>query len=239
MPEEVEIETRELQETIEELHEERKERAEEARKTSWVRYIALSTAVLAVFAAVGALLSGALVNEAMMDQLRASDTWAEYQASRLKNHLYTLETNRLLDSGAAPSLGHGDRKDPASHTSAESARGEAGAHRSTGGHPAAASKKETTLAAASPEARLKQYSGKVSDEAGKEEKLQDKARELEHESQERMHKHHSFAYAVALIQVAIALSAIAALTRIKAVWGLSLVAGLIGIGFFLGGLLGR
>src|SRR5438046_1184977 len=99
MPEEVEIETKELQETIDELREEREERHAEERKTAWTRWISLTTALLAVFAAIGALQSGALVNGAMLDQLRASDTWNEYQASRLKEHLYTLEANAFLDRG--------------------------------------------------------------------------------------------------------------------------------------------
>ena len=52
MSEEIEIETKELQETIEELHEERREREQEARLAAWTRYIALTTALLAVFAAI-------------------------------------------------------------------------------------------------------------------------------------------------------------------------------------------
>src|SRR5262249_5414232 len=100
MPEEVEIETKELQETIDELQEERKERAEEQRRSAWTGYIALTTAFLAVFAAIGALQSGGLVNEAMLDQLRASDKWNEYQAARQKEHLYTVGANLLLDAGA-------------------------------------------------------------------------------------------------------------------------------------------
>src|SRR5438034_7281597 len=108
MPEEIEVETKELQEAIEEMHEERREREEEVKRSAWTRYIALSTAILAVFAAIGALQSGALVNQAMMDQLKASDTWSEYQSSRLKDHLYSLAANSLLDQGAALSAGgHG------------------------------------------------------------------------------------------------------------------------------------
>jgi hypothetical protein len=48
---------------------------------SWV---ALSTAILAVLAAISGLLSGARVNEAMMDQIEASDQWAYYQAKGIK-----------------------------------------------------------------------------------------------------------------------------------------------------------
>src|SRR5262245_50638570 len=98
MPEEVEIETKELQETIDELQEERKERAEEQRRSAWTGYIAITTAFLAVFAAIGALQSGGLVNEAMLDQLKASDRWNEYQAARQKEHLYTIGANTLLDA---------------------------------------------------------------------------------------------------------------------------------------------
>ena len=54
--------------------------------------------MLAVFAAVGALQSGNLVNEAMLHQIQASDTWAEYQASRSKDHLYTVMLNGIADA---------------------------------------------------------------------------------------------------------------------------------------------
>src|SRR5260370_6673540 len=101
MSEEAESEKKELRETIEELQEERREGEQEQRQTAWTRYIALTTAILAVFAAIGALQSGSLINESMMDQLRASDQWNEYQAARQKEHLYTLEANKLLDRGAA------------------------------------------------------------------------------------------------------------------------------------------
>ena len=44
-----------------------------------------------------------------------------------------------------------------------------------------------------------------------------------------MHRHHRYALAVALFQVAIALGAVAALTRIKLVWVASLLLGLGGV----------
>jgi Domain of unknown function (DUF4337) len=68
--------------------------------------------------------------------------------------------------------------------------------------------------------------------------IQRKARELEkerdaheHEAEHLMHLHHRFAYAVALFQVAIALGAVAALTRNSAVWAGSLLVGVVGLGF--------
>ncbi len=51
---------------------------------SWISWVALSTAVLAVLAAITGLLAGARVNEAMMNQIEASDQWAYYQAKGIK-----------------------------------------------------------------------------------------------------------------------------------------------------------
>ncbi len=70
--------------------------------------------------------------------------------------------------------------------------------------------------------------------------IQEKARAKEKErdqklveSEHLLHKHHSFADAVALFQVSIALGAVAALTRARMVWYGSLVAGGAGIVFFV------
>ena len=65
----------------------------------------------------------------------------------------------------------------------------------------------------------------------------DKAQELERQRDEKsaeadalMHRHHFFAQAVALLQVAIALGAVAALTRRRAAWIGSIVLALLGCG---------
>lgn len=65
------------------------------------------------------------------------------------------------------------------------------------------------------------------------------AREKEHQRDQRgaeaehlLHLHHRFANSVALLQVAIALGAVAALTRIRVVWAGSALVGLAGIAFF-------
>ena len=46
--------------------------------------MALSTAILAVLAAIAGLLSGSHANEAMMKQIESSDQWAFYQAKGIK-----------------------------------------------------------------------------------------------------------------------------------------------------------
>jgi hypothetical protein len=57
----------------------------------------------------------------------------------------------------------------------------------------------------------------------------ERSREADH----LLEQHHHFAIAVALFQIAIALGAIAALTRIRLVWVASLAAGLSGIAAML------
>jgi len=206
MPDEPEIETRELQDAISELHQEREEREAEAQSTRWTRYIALTTAILAVFAAVGALESGSLVNEAMMAQLRASDKWNEYQASKEKVHLYTIEANALLDAGAP--IARSLRMAPSD---------------------------KPVWSREPPVRRASEYVAKVDAEGTKADGLKKKAEEWERQSAALMDKHHAFARCVALIQIAIALSAVAALTRVRWIWVVSLAAGLGGLALLAAG----
>jgi hypothetical protein len=56
-------------------------------------------------------------------------------------------------------------------------------------------------------------------------------------SEHSLHVHHQFAKSITIFQVAIALSAIAALTRKRAVWWVSLTFGAVGVVFFALGLL--
>jgi hypothetical protein len=51
---------------------------------AWISWVALSTAILAVFAAIAGLLSGKHANEAMMSQIESSDQWNYYQAKSIK-----------------------------------------------------------------------------------------------------------------------------------------------------------
>jgi hypothetical protein len=68
---------------LEHLHEHVKESAEHSRE-AWISWVALSTAILAVLAAIAGLLSGQYANEAMMNQIEASDQWSYYQAKSIK-----------------------------------------------------------------------------------------------------------------------------------------------------------
>src|SRR5881296_1142522 len=68
---------------LEHLHEQVHHSAEHSRER-WISWVALSTAILAVLAAIAGLLSGRYVNEAMMNQIEASDQWSYYQAKSIK-----------------------------------------------------------------------------------------------------------------------------------------------------------
>src|SRR6059058_6138049 len=68
---------------LEGLHEEIHHRAEHGGE-KWISWVALSTAILAVLAAIAGLLSGMHANEAMMSQIESSDQWAYYQAKGIK-----------------------------------------------------------------------------------------------------------------------------------------------------------
>jgi len=85
--EEIEIPT-------EHLHEEIQERAEE-RKEKWVMYVALSTAFMAVLAAVAGLLAGHHANEALIERVKASDSWSFYQSKNLKEEIAS-STDKIL-----------------------------------------------------------------------------------------------------------------------------------------------
>src|SRR5438445_7244501 len=68
---------------LEHLHEHVKETAEHSG-APWISWVGLSTPILAVLAAIAGLLSGRHVNEAMINQIEASDRWSYYQAKRIK-----------------------------------------------------------------------------------------------------------------------------------------------------------
>lgn len=184
MPETPEIETERLHEAI---HEEL-----EKEEGSFLRTIALTTAILAALAAVAALRAGATVNEALVLkteatrlQGEASDQWAYYQAKGVKGAVQ--EAVRAAWAAAGRDVPEG---------TAEKTR------------------------------RYAEEQEAIAEKAREKEKERDaKDKEADH----LLHSHHRFANAVALFQVAIALGAVAALTRSKLTWLGSLALGIAGV----------
>lgn len=77
---------------LEHLHEHIEHAAEHGGE-KWIAWVALSTAILAVLAAIAGLLSGTRANEAMMSQIESSDQWAYYQAKGIKAAVLDAKVN--------------------------------------------------------------------------------------------------------------------------------------------------
>lgn len=75
--EEIEVPTEHLHETIH----------EKVGEAGWFRYVAISTALMAVFAAFSSLMAGHHSNEALIDQIKASDQWSYFQAKGIKGEI--------------------------------------------------------------------------------------------------------------------------------------------------------
>ena len=84
----------------EHLHEEIHHHAEHARE-KWVLGVALSSALLAGFAAVASMKAGHHANEAMMSQIESSDQWSYYQSKSIKETSLTSKAE-VLDALGKP-----------------------------------------------------------------------------------------------------------------------------------------
>jgi Spy/CpxP family protein refolding chaperone len=177
MPEEIEVPTEHLHET---LHEHAGGHSEHAGAPPWTSAVALSAAILAVLAAVASLLAGHHANEAMLEQMQASDAWAFYQAKSIKASV--LDTRLQLLAAMNKPGTDSDRQ------------------------------------------KLATY-----EDDGK--KIEEQGKENEAASRKHMERHNGLARAVTVLQVAIALAAIAVLTRKRNVWFGALGLGAIGAVF--------
>lgn len=168
--EEIEVPTEHLHETIEE---EVKEAEKKERKGSMA--IAISTALMAVFAALSSLIAGHHADEAVIEQIRASDQWAFYQAKGIKEEILSL--SNIPDK----------------------------------------------------ESRSAKYKADQVE-------IQKKARESEDASHIHLEHHSILARAVTMFQIAIAISAIAILTRKRMLWFVSLGISCVGLFYFVTGI---
>jgi len=85
----------EMEAPTEHLHENIKEGAEHGAR--WMTSVALSTAVLAVLAAIASLMANHNSDEAILTQIQASDQWAYYQAKSIKSTI--LESGNKVLAG--------------------------------------------------------------------------------------------------------------------------------------------
>ena len=88
----------EIEVPTEHLHEQIQERVHESEE-NWILKVALTAAILAVFAAITALMAGHYANESMIEQLKASDQWAYYQAKGIKLVVMESKVEMLTQFG--------------------------------------------------------------------------------------------------------------------------------------------
>jgi len=98
----------EMEVPLEGLHEEMHHHAQHGGggSSGWIMQGALLSAILAVFAAIAALLAGHYANDAMIEQLKASDGWSHYQAKSIKASVLEVkkEVQALLGKGSDPAV---------------------------------------------------------------------------------------------------------------------------------------
>jgi hypothetical protein len=154
---------------LEHLHEQVKESAEHSG-ARWISLAALSTAILAVLAAIAGLLSGKHANEAMMNQIEASDQWNFYQAKSIKASVLDAK----MSLAGTPNESDQSKRD--------------------------------------------RYEKE-------QEEIKSEAEHKEAAAKSNFHKHEIFAGGVTMFQIAIAIAAISALTKIRPFWIVSLLFG--------------
>ena len=169
--EEIEIPTEHLTEEINEKAEERYK-----EKERWTLLVAISTAVMAVLAAIAGLLAGHHSNEALIEQIKSSDQWAFYQAKSIKAEIRAIQP--LSDTNKTPK--------------------------------------------------------QVKEE---EETIKKHAEEAELASEAHLKKHIILARSVTLLQISIAISAIAILTRKRFMWGIGMGIASAGLFFLISGII--
>ena len=101
------LETGELQEKLNEALERAEEAGEERASPPWTLQLSLSTALIAVVAAIASLQAGSLANEvillkneAVLNQAKASDEWSYYQAKGIKGLLYQVQAESAAGRSA-------------------------------------------------------------------------------------------------------------------------------------------
>ena len=92
---EIEVPLESSQEKIMESAREAAHRDEER----WFNWVALSSAVFAVVAAISALLAGHHSNEALLEQIQASDHWSYFQAKGIKSSVLASKMQLLSQLG--------------------------------------------------------------------------------------------------------------------------------------------
>lgn len=66
---------------------------------TWISQVALTTALIAVLAAISGMLAGQYSNEAILKQIQASNNWAYYQSKGVKSTVLSSKLELLVSFG--------------------------------------------------------------------------------------------------------------------------------------------
>jgi hypothetical protein len=102
MPEEIEVPTEQLQESIHEEAHKAHGHGGGPSVRDWIGQVALHSALLAVLAAVAALLAGHHANEGVLEQIQAGDRWSYYQAKGIKASVLQTKIDLLGELDRKP-----------------------------------------------------------------------------------------------------------------------------------------
>lgn len=231
MPEEIEVPTEHLHEKMEEAAEEsegeEKEKEKETkRERAWISRVAVSSALLAVAAAISALLAGHHANEAMFEEISASDMWSQYQSKGIKES--QLATKIVLLQALAKPVPPEKSGGSVCKSEKSEKKGEKKGEKAEAEEPKCGMHKENDPISA--DEKLCEY--KCEKDAIKEVASEEQASAHDH-----MKHHVWFARAVTIFQIAIAMGAIAVLARRPKLWLISVGLGALGSVFLVIGLL--
>jgi hypothetical protein len=73
------------------IHEDRQAAKDKEKRDAWTKYVSLMIVALAVVTAYGSLKSGGFSSRVLLNQAKASDEWAFFQAKSIKRSLAEME----------------------------------------------------------------------------------------------------------------------------------------------------
>ena len=67
----------------------------ETKPERWISWVALATALMAVFAAITTLYLGKYTSRAILNQGQETNQWAHYQSKSIKSYIYEVQKQKL------------------------------------------------------------------------------------------------------------------------------------------------
>ena len=91
------------------IHEDRQAAKDKEKRESWTKYVSLMIVALAVITAYGSLKSGGYSGRVLLNQSKASDEWAFFQAKSIKRSLAEMEARMGAPQTQAEAKQRADR----------------------------------------------------------------------------------------------------------------------------------